>query len=64
MKRLLIMMSVITMTMGAHAQQLSSGIDLNNLDQTVNPTEDFFQYACGGWMKNNPLPAAYSRYGS
>ncbi len=58
------MMSVITMTMGAHAQQLSSGIDLNNLDQTVNPTEDFFQYACGGWMKNNPLPAAYSRYGS
>lgn len=64
MKRLLIMMSVITMTMGAHAQQLSSGIDLNNLDQMVNPTEDFFQYACGGWMKNNPLPAAYSRYGS
>lgn len=64
MKRFFIMMSVITMTMGAHAQQLSSGIDLNNLDQTVNPTEDFFQYACGGWMKNNPLPAAYSRYGS
>lgn len=49
----------------ANAQaQLSSGIDLANLDNSVRPAEDFFRYACGGWMKNNPLPAAYSRFGS
>ena len=44
--------------------QLRSGIDLGNLDTAVRPADDFYQYACGGWMKQHPLPAAYSRYGS
>ena len=43
---------------------LVSGISKNNLDPNANPADDFYQYACGGWMKNNPLPPAYSRYGS
>ncbi|MBR5654920.1 MAG: M13 family metallopeptidase [Prevotella sp.] len=64
MKRMITILAIASLAMGAKAQTLSSGIDLNNLDQTVNPTEDFFQFACGGWMKNNPLPAAYSRFGS
>lgn len=44
--------------------QLKSGIDLSNLDNSVRPADDFYQYACGGWKKKNPLPAAYSRFGS
>ena len=52
-----------TMAITASAQ-LRSGISLNDLDTSVRPADDFYQYACGGWMKNNPLPAAYSRYGS
>lgn len=43
---------------------LKSGIDTANLNQDVRPADDFYQFACGGWIKNNPLPAAYSRYGS
>ena len=44
--------------------KLTSGIDLANLDTTASPKDDFYQYACGGWMKNNPLKPEYSRYGS
>lgn len=44
--------------------QLKSGINLGDLDNSVRPADDFYEYACGGWMKANPLPPAYSRYGS
>lgn len=43
---------------------LTSGIDLTNLDTTVVPGTDFYQYACGGWMEKNPLTGEYSRFGS
>ena len=64
-KTILMTMAISTMSMTANAQeQLNSGIELTNLDTSVRPADDFYQYACGGWMKKNPLPAAYSRYGS
>ncbi len=44
--------------------ELSSGIDLNNLDTTANPVDNFYQYACGGWLKAHPLDAEHSRYGA
>ena len=55
--------AVLPMTMMAQ-EELKSGIDLANFDKTVKAGDDFYQYACGGWMKSHPLPAAYSRYGS
>ena len=63
MKKLLTVMALAAMTVAASAQ-LRSGIDLKDLDTSVRPADDFYEYACGGWMKANPLPAAYSRYGS
>ena len=42
----------------------TSGIDLSNLDTTVACGDDFYEYACGGWMKKNPLKPEYARYGS
>ena len=65
MKKLLTMMAIASVTLTAQAQtSLRSGIDLTDLNTTVAPGADFYEYACGGWMKKHPLPAAYSRYGS
>ena len=63
MKKLLTILALATTVVTASAQ-LRSGINMNDLNKNVRPGDDFYEYACGGWMKANPLPAAYSRYGS
>ena len=64
-KKVMMMMMVSSMSLTTMAQApMKSGIDLTDLNQNVKPGDDFYDYACGGWMKKNPLPAAYSRYGS
>lgn len=65
MKRLLPIMAFASLALSAAAQpQQTTGINAANMNKDVRPADDFFEYACGGWMKANPLPAAYSRYGS
>lgn len=39
-------------------------IDLTAMDTSVDPTQDFYRYANGGWMKANPLKPEYGRYGT
>jgi predicted metalloendopeptidase len=41
-----------------------SGFDLGNLDNSVAACTDFYQYADGGWMAKNPIPAAYPSWGT
>src|SRR4051812_49214759 len=40
-----------------------SGIDLASLDKTANPCDDFYQFACGGWLAKHPVPPDQPRYG-
>ncbi|MBJ6108160.1 M13 family metallopeptidase [Hymenobacter sp. BT523] len=46
------------------AAQKGVGVNIANIDPSVKPCEDFFHYASGNWLKNNPIPAAESRWGS
>src|SRR5690606_32391549 len=42
----------------------SSGIQLDYIDASVSPSEDFFRYANGNWLKSTEIPADKARYGA
>ena len=62
-KTLLSMMLIASAPITGMAQG-QAGIKAENLDKSVRPADDFFTFATGGWQKLNPLPAAFSRFGS
>ena len=65
MKRIVTMMAMTSVSLMMMAQgELGSGLNTADFNKNVRPGDDFYEYACGGWMKAHPLPAAYSRYGS
>lgn len=65
MKRLtLFLATALMMTACATADKQVPAIDSNNFDESIVRNDDFYQWATGGWQKNNPLKPEYSRYGS
>ena len=53
----------------AAAQQNSTGVtkyepalDVTSMDRSIDPCVNFFQYSCGGWIKNNPIPPDQSSW--
>ena len=47
-----------------NADAPSWGFSLNNLDTACKPCDDFYEFAMGGWMKANPIPAEYPNWGT
>ena len=69
MKRLfLIVASALAMTACSTTESSKTetvpAIDKANFDESIARNDDFYQWATGGWQKNNPLKPEYSRYGS
>jgi putative endopeptidase len=64
MKSKLILAAMLICSTAASAQGLKSGIDKSNMDLSVKPGDDFYQYSVGNWLKTHPLDPQHPMNGS
>jgi putative endopeptidase len=65
MKRRTIIFSSLAVALSASAfvyHMNNKGVDVASIDKKTKPANDFFQYANGNWIKNNPIPETESRW--
>ena len=65
MRKFVMTTAAIAMAMmpAVAATDITAGVSRADMDLSVNPGDDFYEYAGGGWMKANPLRPEFSRYG-
>jgi putative endopeptidase len=64
LKRYFAALGIVAAGFSANAQTIKKFIDPANMDLSVKPGDDFYTYASGTWIKNNPVPAKETRWGS
>ncbi len=64
LKRYFAVLGIVAASYTADAQAPMKFIDPANMDLTIKPGDDFYQYANGTWIKNNPVPPKETRWGS
>ena len=64
MRKIVLAAAIVLMSSAVNGQELSSGIDINNLDTSVRPGDNFYQYAAGGWLKSHPLDDEHTDNGA
>src|SRR5215831_13361446 len=62
--RILLLLILLVLLCTTTSAQDSSRFNVKRMDPTCKPCEDFYQFVNGGWLKDNPVPAAYSRWGT
>ena len=64
MKKIIISSALLSLSLYSNSQTNLKSIDTNYIDKSFSPKEDFFMFANNNWIKNNPIPASESRWGS
>lgn len=60
---IVIALTIFTFSCKNKTQTALKDAVVSNIDTTANPADDFFQFANGGWLKANPIPASESSWG-